>query len=55
MKFKLILQDNKKDTAKDAPLQFRFRAKFYPEDVSMEIIQEITLVCFWWLILFSWF
>ena len=27
---------------KDNPLQFKFRAKFYPEDVSEELIQEIT-------------
>ena len=29
---------------KDNPLHFRFRAKFYPEDVSEELIQEITQV-----------
>jgi radixin len=33
------------DIKKEATLQFRFRAKFYPEDVSEEIIQDITLVC----------
>ena len=27
---------------KENPLQFKFRAKFYPEDVSEELIQEIT-------------
>ncbi|CAG5125873.1 unnamed protein product [Candidula unifasciata] len=27
---------------KEVPLQFKFRAKFYPEDVSEELIQEIT-------------
>ena len=32
------------DVKKDNPLQFRFRAKFYPEDVSEELIQEITQV-----------
>ncbi|XP_012724552.2 ezrin b [Fundulus heteroclitus] len=30
------------DVKKDNPLQFRFRAKFFPEDVSEELIQEIT-------------
>ncbi|XP_064117388.1 moesin/ezrin/radixin homolog 1-like [Macrobrachium nipponense] len=29
------------------PLQFRFRARFYPEDVGEEIIQEITLRMFY--------
>ena len=32
------------DVKKDNPLHFRFRAKFYPEDVSEELIQEITQV-----------
>lgn len=26
-------------------MQFKFRAKFFPEDVAEEIIQDITLVC----------
>lgn len=30
------------DVQKANPLQFRFRAKFFPEDVSEELIQEIT-------------
>ncbi|XP_029966098.1 ezrin b [Salarias fasciatus] len=30
------------DVKKDNPLQFKFRAKFFPEDVSEELIQEIT-------------
>ncbi|BFZ24678.1 hypothetical protein BsWGS_27716 [Bradybaena similaris] len=30
------------DVKKEVPLQFKFRAKFYPEDVSEELIQEIT-------------
>ena len=30
------------DVQKDNPLQFRFRAKFFPEDVAEELIQEIT-------------
>jgi hypothetical protein len=32
------------DVKKESPLLFRFRAKFYPEDVSEELIQEITRV-----------
>uniref|UniRef100_A0A8C7IZD4 Radixin-like n=1 Tax=Oncorhynchus kisutch TaxID=8019 RepID=A0A8C7IZD4_ONCKI len=40
------LKLNKKVTAQDVkkenPLQFKFRAKFFPEDVSEELIQEIT-------------
>jgi len=35
---KVMSQDVKKET----PLQFRFRAKFFPEDVSEELIQEVT-------------
>jgi len=35
---KVMSQDVKKET----PLQFKFRAKFYPEDVSEELIQEVT-------------
>lgn len=27
---------------KENPLQFKFRSKFFPEDVSEELIQEIT-------------
>lgn len=27
---------------KENPLQFKFRAKFFPEDVSEELIQDIT-------------
>ena len=32
------------DVKKETPLQFRFLAKFFPEDVSEELIQEITQV-----------
>ena len=32
------------DVRKETPLQFKFRAKFYPEDVSEELIQEVTQV-----------
>jgi len=34
------------DIKKESPLQFKFRAKFFPEDVSEEIIQDITLRMF---------
>ena len=27
---------------KDPPLKFRFRVKFFPEDVAEELIQEVT-------------
>lgn len=37
---KVLSQDVKKEN----PLQFKFRAKFFPEDVPEEIIQDITLV-----------
>jgi len=30
------------DVRKESPLQFKFRAKFYPEDVAEELIQEVT-------------
>merc|ERR1712066_297501 len=30
-----------------SPLQFKFRAKFYPEDVADELIQDITLRLFY--------
>ncbi len=39
----MFIQDVKKET----PLQFKFRAKFYPEDVAEEIIQDITLRLFY--------
>uniref|UniRef100_A0A673LJ08 Moesin-like n=1 Tax=Sinocyclocheilus rhinocerous TaxID=307959 RepID=A0A673LJ08_9TELE len=44
--FTTWLKLNKKVTAqevrKESPLLFKFRAKFYPEDVSEELIQEAT-------------
>ncbi|XP_067951405.1 radixin-like [Watersipora subatra] len=44
--FPTWLKLNKKvmgqDVKKETPLQFKFRAKFYPEDVSEELIQEVT-------------
>ena len=37
-----IFQVTQQDVKKENPLQFKFRAKFFPEDVSEELIQEIT-------------
>lgn len=31
--------------AKDAPFHFKFRVKFFPEDVAEELIQDATQVC----------
>ncbi|VDM71493.1 unnamed protein product [Strongylus vulgaris] len=46
--FPTWLKLNKKvlsqDVKKDSTLMFKFRAKFYPEDVGEEIIQDVTLV-----------
>lgn len=41
------LQVMQQDVKKENPLQFKFRAKFYPEDVADELIQEITLKLFY--------
>lgn len=35
------------DVKKESPLQFKFRAKFYPEDVGEELIQDITVRLFY--------
>ncbi|CAL8125892.1 unnamed protein product [Orchesella dallaii] len=35
------------DIKKESPLLFRFRAKFYPEDVAEELIQDITTRLFY--------
>ncbi|XP_011505556.1 PREDICTED: moesin/ezrin/radixin homolog 1 isoform X1 [Ceratosolen solmsi marchali] len=35
------------EVKKENPLQFKFRAKFYPEDVAEELIQNITLRLFY--------
>ncbi|XP_053700694.1 ezrin-like [Synchiropus splendidus] len=40
---KVMAQDVKKEN----PLQFRFRVKFYPEDVGEELIQDITRKLFY--------
>lgn len=37
-----VSQVTQQDVKKENPLQFKFRAKFFPEDVSEELIQEIT-------------
>lgn len=39
---KLNKKVNAQDVKKEAPLQFKFRAKFFPEDVAAELIQEVT-------------
>ncbi|KAG7234587.1 hypothetical protein INR49_002216 [Caranx melampygus] len=36
------LNSEKKDVKKETPLQFKLRAKFYPEDVAEELIQDVT-------------
>lgn len=36
------LQVSSQKVKKENPLQFKFRSKFFPEDVSEELIQEIT-------------
>jgi len=49
--FTTWLKLNKKvlsqDVQKESPLQFKFRGKFYPEDVAEELIQDITLRLFY--------
>ncbi|XP_018897378.1 moesin/ezrin/radixin homolog 1 isoform X2 [Bemisia tabaci] len=44
---KLYKRVMSQDVKKENPLQFKFRAKFYPEDVNDEIIQDITLRLFY--------
>ncbi|KAJ8013113.1 hypothetical protein DPEC_G00049910 [Dallia pectoralis] len=39
---KLNKKMTQQDVKKENPLQFKFRAKFFPEDVSEELIQEVT-------------
>uniref|UniRef100_A0A668ANU1 Ezrin b n=1 Tax=Myripristis murdjan TaxID=586833 RepID=A0A668ANU1_9TELE len=39
---KLDKKVSSQDVKKENPLQFKFRAKFFPEDVAEELIQEIT-------------
>jgi len=44
---KLYKKVMNQDVKKENPLQFKFRAKFYPEDVADELIQDITLRLFY--------
>jgi len=44
---KLEKKVQSQDIKKESPLQFRFRAKFYPEDVAEELIQNITRQAFY--------
>jgi radixin len=39
---KLNKKVTSQDVRKENPMQFKFRAKFFPEDVSEELIQEVT-------------
>ncbi|XP_072122029.1 ezrin-like isoform X1 [Mobula birostris] len=39
---KLEKKVSQQDLKKESPVQFKFRIKFFPEDVSEELIQEIT-------------
>ena len=41
--FQVLSHDVAKES-KDSPLSFKFRVKFYPEDVAEELIQDITQV-----------
>ena len=43
----LVLQVVVQDLRKETPLQFKFRVKFFPEDVQDELIQEITQKLFY--------
>ncbi|KAJ7310412.1 hypothetical protein JRQ81_007326 [Phrynocephalus forsythii] len=38
----VCVQVTAQDVRKESPLLFKFRAKFYPEDVAEELIQDIT-------------
>jgi len=39
---KLTKKVTAQDVKKEAPMQFKFRSKFFPEDVGGELIQEVT-------------
>lgn len=39
---KLNKKVSSQDVKKETPLKFQFRAKFYPEDVTEELIQDVT-------------
>jgi radixin len=49
-----VLQVMSQDVKKENPLQFKFRAKFYPEDVAEELIQDITLRLFYLQVAILW-
>lgn len=49
-----VVQVTQQDVKKENPLQFKFRAKFFPEDVSEELIQEITQKLFFLQVLKYW-
>ena len=40
----VVAQVLSQEVRKENPYQFKFRAKFFPEDVSEELIQEVTQV-----------
>lgn len=44
---KLEKKVQSQDIKKETPLQFRFRAKYFPEDVAEELIQDITKQMFY--------
>lgn len=44
---KLNKKVTNQEVKKETPLQFKFRAKFFPEDVAEELIQEITQKLFY--------
>ena len=43
----ILIQVAAQDLKKETPLQFKFRVKFFPEDVSEELIQEVTQKLFY--------
>ena len=42
--FVITLKVTSQDVKKDSRLNFKFRSKFFPEDVSEELIQDVTQV-----------
>lgn len=40
----LFIQVQGQDVKKEAPLKFKLKVKYYPEDAGEELIQEITRV-----------
>ena len=41
------VQVTAQDLKKETPLQFKFRVKFFPEDVQEELIQDVTQKLFY--------